>query len=140
MPPEYATNSTVVTDHDRVKNVEMEAKILIVDDDPETCAGLAELLRSAGYAPECATTFHEGMAALSREIPALMIVDVRLGDFNGLQLIIDTDARIPSIVVSGFSDLTLEAEASKLGAEYVVKPIVPSDLLALVERQLLARR
>jgi DNA-binding response OmpR family regulator len=117
----------------------MGAKVLIVDDDATASAGLAALLSDAGYAPHCVTTFQQGQTALSREIPDLMIVDVRLGDFNGLQLIIDSDARIPAIVVTGFSDSTLQAEASKLGAEFVVKPIRPSALLALVQRKLAAR-
>ena len=137
MPPECAgTSQSCQAKTIRVKNVDMRAKVLIVDDDPAACAGLAALLSGAGYAPQCATTFHQGRTALSRDIPDLMIVDVRLGDFNGLQLIIDTDARIPAIVISGFADSALEAEAHKLGADYVVKPILPSALLALVQRRL----
>ena len=114
----------------------MAARVLIVDDDPVACEGLGQLLRNAGYEPLTTTTFHDARTTLRDLKPHLIIVDVRLGSYNGLQLIIEAEPPIPAIVVSGFSDPTIEAEARKAGAEFMIKPIVPSNLLALVQRKL----
>lgn len=114
----------------------MSPSVLIVDDDVMTCAGMAELLRHAGYDAQAATTFEDARAILSRRTPDLLIVDIRLGEFNGLQLIMLSRIQIPAIVISGFADPLLEHEARQAGADFLVKPIVPSELLALVQRKL----
>ena len=64
----------------------MSASVLIVDDDVTTCAGMVELLRHAGHDAQAATTFEDARAILARRTPDLLIVDIRLGEFNGLQL------------------------------------------------------
>ncbi len=114
----------------------MGASVLIVDDDVSTCAGMAELLRHAGHDAHVATTFEDARAILSKRVPDLLIVDIRLGEFNGLQLIMLSRTHIPSIVISGFADPLLEHEARQAGADFLVKPIVPAELLALVQRKL----
>jgi DNA-binding response OmpR family regulator len=107
-------------------------KILIVDDHEATRRGLQEFLANAGYVVLMAGTFDEGKRLLDEQTPDLLIADVRLGDFNGLQLVAADPAR-PSIVVTGFPDPVLEAEALRLGAHYLTKPIAPNKLLALIE-------
>jgi DNA-binding response OmpR family regulator len=107
-------------------------KILIVDDHDATRLGLQEFLSNAGYVVLSASTFDEGKRLLNKQAPDLLIADVRLGDFNGLQLVV-SDPALPSIVVTGFPDPVLEAEALRLGARYVTKPIAPNKLLALIE-------
>ena len=114
----------------------MGASVLIVDDDVATCAGMAELLRRAGHDAQAATTFEDARAILARRTPDLLIVDIRLGEFNGLQLIMLSRTQIPAIVISGFSDPLLEHEARQAGAEFLVKPVVPAELLAVVQRKL----
>src|SRR5262245_16195751 len=117
----------------------MSAKVLVVEDDRAACEGLVALLANAGYDTLATTSYEAGRFALRRDKPDLLIVDVRLGEFNGLQLLIAAGTQIPAIVVSGFGDPTLEAEARKLGADYLVKPMTPSHLLAAVERKLALR-
>lgn len=114
----------------------MSASVLIVDDDVTTCAGMAELLRHAGHDAQAATTFEDARAILAHRTPDLLIVDIRLGEFNGLQLIMLSRTQIPAIVISGFSDPLLEHEARQAGAEFLVKPVVPAELLAVVQRKL----
>jgi DNA-binding response OmpR family regulator len=114
----------------------MPSRILIVDDDEAYLAGLKELLEMHGYEPLLAATFEEGQRALREDAPALLLADVRLGPFNGLQLLAASPVRIPAIVVSGFDDPVLQAEARALGADYLVKPIETGALLALIDRRL----
>ena len=65
-----------------------------------------------------------------------MIVDVRLGGDNGLQLVAMAIQPIPAIVTTAFADPILEAEASQFGADFMVKPLSPRALIELIERKL----
>src|SRR6476659_4925670 len=104
----------------------MRARVLVVDDDEGYLAGIKELLEGAGYEMLVANTFEEGKRVLQDNAPDLMIVDVRLGAFNGLQLISTGQVRIPAVVVTGFDDPVLRADAQTFGASYLVKPVSPS--------------
>lgn len=114
----------------------MRARVLIVDDDELYLAGMQEWLELAGYEVIVANTFEHGKRAMVSFAPHLVIVDVRLGAFNGLQLISTGAVRIPVIVVSGFDDPVLRTDAAAFGASYLVKPVVPSVLLNLIQQQL----
>jgi DNA-binding response OmpR family regulator len=114
----------------------MRARILIVDDDEVYLAGMKELLEESGYEVFLADSFEDGKQVLRERRPDLLIVDVRLGAFNGLQLISTGDLHIPAIVVTGFDDTVLRADANVFGASYLVKPISPAALLALIDKKL----
>ena len=114
----------------------MRARVLVVDDDEVYLAGIKELLEDAGHEVFLASSFEFGKQQLRDHAPDLLILDVRLGAFNGLQLISTGQLRIPAIVVTGFDDAVLRADASLFGASYIVKPISPSALLALIDQKL----
>lgn len=114
----------------------MSPKILIVEDDLATRVGLQELLAGAGYDAIVASDFREGRRALEQDHPDLLVVDLRLQGFNGLQLLHINPRPIPTIVVTGYPDDVLQADARRLGAEYIVKPIDPDQLLGLIGRML----
>jgi len=112
------------------------SEILIVDDDEATRTGLKQLLERAGYKVTVAGTFAEGRFALSQSTPNLLIADVRLGEFNGLHLVATNPQSIPTIIVTGYPDPVLKADAHRFGAEYLVKPVSPAALMALVKEKL----
>lgn len=112
------------------------SRILLVDDDQATRSGLAELLTGAGYDVRAVATFEEGLRALRADAPDLLIADVRLGAFNGLQLLVSSPRSVPAIIITGFADPVLESDARQHGAEYVLKPVTPSVLLELIARRL----
>ena len=118
----------------------MPSKVLIVDDDKTTREGLAEFLEEAGYEAVAVGTFEDATRVLRTSPPDLLIADVRLGPFNGLQLVISTPKPIPAIIITGFADPVLEADARRRGAEYVLKPVSPARLLDLVAQKLTAAR
>jgi DNA-binding response OmpR family regulator len=95
-------------------------------------------LTNAGYDVTSASSFAKGRRALVEQPPDLLITDVRLGEFNGLQLVAAVPRGVPSIVVTGFPDAVLAAEARKLGAHYITKPIAPRVLLNLIEESLVS--
>ena len=109
-------------------------KILIVDDDQPTRAGLAMLLENAGYEAITAGTVPVALKLLAEEHPDLLIVDIRLDEYNGLQLVAMRKEPIPAIVLTGYPDPALEADARQLGAEYLLKPVEPAVLTTLVQR------
>jgi DNA-binding response OmpR family regulator len=112
------------------------SRILLVDDVPATRIGLAELLAEAGYDTRAVATFEEALRALRAETPDLLIADVRLGAFNGLQLLVSSPRSVPAIIITGFADPVLESDARQHGAEYVLKPVSPPVLLEMIRRKL----
>lgn len=111
-------------------------KILIVDDDEPTRAGLAALLAEAGYDTVTAGTVPTAIKLLSEARPDLLLVDIRLDQYNGLHLVAMRQAPIPAIVLTGFADPAIEADARRLGAEFLLKPVSPGVLTTLVSRLL----
>lgn len=117
----------------------MQPYILVVDDDQATLSGLAELLATAGYRVVTAANYEAGRAALRAEQPDVLLVDVRLDNFNGLQLIVNAPGSA-AVVITGHDDKYIETEAHRLGADYFVKPVTPAVLLTAIEHQLERRK
>jgi DNA-binding response OmpR family regulator len=109
-------------------------KILIVDDDQPTRDGLALLLEDSGFEAVTAGTVPVALKLLADERPDLLIVDIRLDEYNGLQLVAMRKEPIPAVVLTGYHDSALEADARQLGAEYLLKPVEPAALTTLVKR------
>jgi two-component system, OmpR family, response regulator len=117
-------------------SVTAPARVLVVDDDSATRAGLCEFLERAGYCCTAAASFEAARAIVRSSPPDLLITDVRLGAFNGLQLVVGHARSTPAIVISAFDDVTLKAAAREMGATYLLKPISPSELLEKVQAAL----
>jgi DNA-binding response OmpR family regulator len=114
----------------------MHGRVLIVDDDEACLSGMKQLVEMAGHEAVAVTTFEEGRRVLRHGAPDMLIADVRLGSFNGLQLIATSALNIPVIVISGFDDVVLQAEARAMGADYLVKPVSPAILMERIEQKL----
>lgn len=90
------------------------------------------LLRGAGYEVRLRSTLSGGTRALDWR-PDLIIADVKLGAFNGLQLAMRASwTGVPAVVIGGV-DRVLKREAQALGATYVGGTIGGDSMLALVE-------
>lgn len=110
------------------------ASILVVEDNRDSLDWLVELLGDAGYRVTGAESFEEGRRALG-SVPDLLITDVRLGAYNGLQLIFRGRAlnpHLPVIVMTGYSDPALRAETERLDAVHLEKPVDSTMLLGVV--------
>jgi DNA-binding response OmpR family regulator len=114
----------------------MSNKILIVDDDDATRESLAMLLAYAGYDVLTASNVPSALKMLTERDPDLLITDIRLDSYNGLQLIAMAPRPIPAIVVTGFADPSLEADARRMGAAYLLKPVATAALRELIARKL----
>jgi len=110
----------------------MTQKILIVDDDGAARDQLAQLLSGNGYEMLTASDVPTAMRILAANAPELLITDIRLDAYNGLHIIAMAPTPIRAIVLTNISDPVIEADARRLGAEYLVKPVSPATLLALI--------
>jgi DNA-binding NarL/FixJ family response regulator len=119
--------------------------ILVVDDDPETCAAVGPRLEAAGYRVVCAGTGEEGLEAVRREPPALALLDVCLPGISGYevcrQLRSTFGDALPILFMSAARTESYDRVAGLLvGADdYLVKPVAPDELAIRIER-LLRRR
>jgi DNA-binding NtrC family response regulator len=111
--------------------------LLLVEDDDSLRAAWVKALESYGQTVMAAGRFEEAKRYLTQHTPDAVITDVRLGAYNGLQLVLQVKATHPEvkvIVVSGFDDEVLRAEAERSGAVFMVKPIQPSQLLDQLQK------
>lgn len=117
----------------------MPATILVVHSNASVLAEVSATLHAAGYEVSEASTFEQAKALLDRRAPDLLIAGVRLGAFNGLHLVVrgrSKNARMAAVAVADPADRVLSAEASRLGAVFVVEPLRKEALLAMVARAL----
>jgi DNA-binding NtrC family response regulator len=114
--------------------------ILIVDDDAAVRASVAAVLRARGFAVHEAATAAAGEARYRDGAPELALVDLRLPDGDGLELIAALrriDDRVPIIMLTGHASVDLAVQAMKQGAEhFLAKPIHPAALHAVIQRVL----
>jgi DNA-binding response OmpR family regulator len=103
-------------------------------------ARLRTALTSAGHQVTAMDSFQAGRLALLTEEVDLLITNIRLGAFNGLQLLLLNPNPVPSLVVSRFPDPLLAAEAVRAGAEYLAGPYSANELLERVEIALSRQR
>jgi DNA-binding NtrC family response regulator len=104
----------------------MPARVLIVESDIDARTSLAAALVAAGFHVSSAATFSEGKRLLDAGPPfAALVTGVRLGAFNGIQLIVRARATQPllgCILTTRLPDPPLETEARPYGAECLVAP------------------
>ena len=120
---------------------DIKPSVLIVDDD-RAVLGLVKLwLTGAGYDVIACDRFETAKAHLSSDMPDVLVTDVRLGAFNGLQLVIlakDYGPQTNALVMSAFDDPTLRAEARQCGASYLTKPFSRDQMLSAVQAATIA--
>ncbi len=114
--------------------------ILIVDDHVEMARLLAEHLTALGHNCRAVDSGKAAVDSLARELPDLVLTDLRMADVDGLDVLgavhaIDRD--IPVIVMTAFGSVESAVEAMRRGAvNYVVKPIRLDELTLHVQRTL----
>src|SRR5713226_921121 len=97
-------------------------RVLVVDDDQSFLRMIEQMLIAGGYAVELCSSFEAAKQRLTLSPPDVLLTDVRLGAFNGLQLVILAKELSPStiaIVMSAYDDVALRKEASHCGASYL---------------------
>jgi two-component system response regulator RegA len=111
-----------------------ERTLLIVDDDEPFLRRLARAMEKRGFEPELAQSVAAGQAIATARPPAYAVIDLRLEDGNGLD-VVETlrekrpDARI--VVLTGYGAIATAVAAVKIGAtDYLSKPADANDITA----------
>jgi len=115
----------------------MPKTILIVDDQEDVLRTLAALVAHGGYKVVTRTRFEAARQLIDETPPDVLITDVRLGAFNGLQLVLHMrQARpdSPVVVLSAWDDAVIRQEAERAGAHFLAKPVTRQQLLECLER------
>lgn len=117
--------------------------ILVVEDDPLVSRTLVSHLKKKGFEVRLAENGEEGFELFKEFRPELVMLDVKLPDINGLDLlkqIKNEDSKVLVIVMTAFDDMKTTVEAIKSGAfEYLVKPLDYLELDLTIEKALQMR-
>jgi two-component system response regulator RegA len=111
-----------------------ERTLLIVEDDKQFLSRLAKALESRGFEVSTAESVAGGLTQVESAAPAFAVVDMRLADGNGLDVISALKRRRPearAIILTGYGNIATAVNAVKLGAvDYLAKPADADDVVA----------
>jgi two-component system, response regulator RegA len=111
-----------------------DRSLLIVEDDKSFLQRLARAMETRGFAVTTAETVADGLQQVEKAAPAFAVVDMRLGDGTGLDVISALKRRRPDargIVLTGYGNIATAVTAVKLGAvDYLSKPADADDVVA----------
>ena len=100
--------------------------ILVVDDESEVCKLVQRVLRRDHFRVLCATSGRSALAQLQRRGVDLMILDIRMPDLNGIQVLEQLrrcGKRLPVLMLTAYGHLDTARQAMQLGAyDYITKP------------------
>src|SRR5471032_1192771 len=111
-----------------------DRSLLIVEDDKPFLARLARAMEARGFTVTTAESVADGLLQVEQSAPAFAVVDMRLGDGNGLDVISALKCRRPDargIILTGYGNIATAVNAVKLGAvDYLAKPVDADDVVA----------
>ena len=111
-----------------------DRSLLIVEDDKPFLERLARAMESRGFAVTACDSVSEGLAQIGRAAPAFAVVDLRLGDGNGLDVVSALKRKRPearAIILTGYGNIATAVTAVKMGAvDYLSKPADADDVVA----------
>ena len=111
-----------------------DRSLLIVEDDKSFLQRLARAMEGRGFAVTTAESVADGLTQLETTSPAFAVVDMRLEDGNGLDVISALKRRRPdarAIILTGYGNIATAVIAVKLGAvDYLSKPVDADDVVA----------
>ena len=111
-----------------------DRSLLIVEDDKSFLQRLARAMEVRGFAVTTAESVADGLIQLETTSPAFAVVDMRLEDGNGLDVISALKRRRPdarAIILTGYGNIATAVNAVKLGAvDYLSKPVDADDVVA----------
>jgi two-component system, response regulator RegA len=110
-----------------------DRNLLIVEDDKAFLERLARAMEARGFIVRTSETVADALAQITRSAPAFAVVDLRLGDGNGLDVVSALKRQRPdarAIVLTGYGNIATAVTAVKLGAvDYLAKPADADDVV-----------
>ncbi len=128
-----------VAEHAAKEKLPSERTLLIVEDDRSFLQRLAKALEQRGFTVTTAESVADGLLQVEAATPAFAVVDMRLADGNGLDVISALKRRRPearAIILTGYGNIATAVNAVKLGAvDYLAKPADADDVVAALIAQ-----
>jgi len=116
----------------------LKPKILIIDDEPEMCWAVAKAMEMEGFASVTAHGGKEGLEKFSNEDIAVVLVDLKMPDLDGIEVIKkmrQMDPEVSIILITGHGSMDVAYEAlSEDATGYIIKPFRMADLRATVKK------
>ena len=110
-----------------------ERRLLIVDDDAPLCQRLARAMERRGFIVATADSVASGVAAVNENTPAFAVVDLRLADGSGLEIVKTLRKARPGariVMLTGYGNIATAVAAVKAGAiDYLAKPADADDVI-----------
>lgn len=114
-----------------------DPSLLLVDDDKVFLTRLGRAMEARGYQVTLADSVAAGLAQVESQPPAFAVIDLRLGDGNGLDVITRLKARRPAaraVILTGYGNIASAVTAVKLGAfDYLSKPADADEIDAALK-------
>ena len=111
-----------------------DRSLLIVDDDRPFLTRLSRAMETRGFTVTTADSVADGLAAIRNSAPAFAVIDLRLADGNGLDVISDLKVRRPDsrgVILTGYGNIVTAVTAVKLGAfDYLAKPADADEIFS----------
>jgi FixJ family two-component response regulator len=118
--------------------------VFVIDDDRMIRDGLQGLIRSVGLRVETFASAQDFLAVKRPDVPACLVLDVRMPGVSGLDLqlkLSDAGIHIPVIFITGHGDIPMSVRAMKEGAyEFLTKPVRGQDLLDAIQKAIASDR
>ena len=116
----------------------MKPVILIVEDDPDGARSMTDAAEDAGFATVLAGTAAKGLECFREQTPDLVLTDLVLPDFDGIELLTRIkriNAAIPVMVMTAYGSVESSVKAMRAGAyDYVIKPLDLDDIQTKLRR------
>ncbi len=129
-----SASGAVAVAESRPAAVPADRSLLIVDDDKSLLLRLARAMEARGFVVSTAESVADGLLHLETGSPAFAVVDMRLADGSGLDVVSALKRRRPdarAIVLTGYGNIATAVTAVKLGAvDYLAKPVDADDVVA----------
>ena len=117
-----------------LQDIGEDRSLLIVDDDEPFLRRLARAMEKRGFEPEMALSVAAGKAVATARPPAYAVIDLRLVDGNGLDVVETIREKRPEarvVVLTGYGAIATAVAAVKIGAtDYLSKPADANDVMA----------
>ena len=117
-----------------VMNQPTDLSLLLVDDDRPFVTRLARAMEARGYTVRTAESVADGLALVNASPPAFAVIDMRLRDGNGLDVIARLKERRPDargVILTGYGNIASAVSAVKMGAvDYLAKPADADEIHA----------
>jgi len=112
--------------------------VFVIDDDEIIRLSCEQILKKSGYTVETFASGHVGIERLKQIRPPLLVVDIKMPELDGfevIKIVRKIDPNVVIVVITGYATIETAVDAMKMGAyDFLPKPFTPSELRLIIDR------